>query len=96
MTPYSISCCAPGCQNAAVYKIAARWTDGLTAELKTYGLCCPSCLPAWFRHCRQKQAACRLTAGEILDAPGVYHLERGQRDQRLRRLPDLEQQLGEA
>ena len=93
MPPYPIYCYTPGCQNLAVYKIAARWSDGVLSELKTYTLCCAACVPAWFRQSRERQAACRLTAGESLDAPGVYRLERGRRDQRLTRLPELEEKL---
>jgi len=93
MPPYPIHCYRPGCRNLAVYKIAARWSDGHTEELKTYALSCAACLPDWFAHSRQKQAACRLTQGESLETPGIYHLERGTRDRGLQRLIDLERQL---
>jgi hypothetical protein len=93
MPPYPIYCYRQGCENLAEYKIAARWSDGVTQELKTYALSCPACLADWFRRSRQKQAACRLARHEVLDLPGIYHLERGQRDQRLRRLPELEEKL---
>jgi hypothetical protein len=93
LSAYPILCYTPGCKNLAVYKIAARWTDGVTAELKTYSLCCADCLAQAYRHSRAKQAACRLAPGESLDVPGIFKLERGQRDQQLQRLPDLEQEL---
>src|SRR5437867_2201072 len=93
MPPYPVWCYTPGCKHLAVCKIAAGWTDGVTAELKTYALSCRDCLAEWFRRSRAKQAACRLVQGERLDAPGIYHLARGQRDQQLRRLPELEQEL---
>ena len=93
MPPYPIYCYTPGCPNLALYKIAARWSDGVIRELKTYGLCCAECLPKLFRESRAKQTACRLTAGETLEPPGIYRLERGQRDQKLTRLPEMEQQL---
>ena len=38
-------CYAAGCPNRAEFKIAARWSDGITTELKTYYLACPACLP---------------------------------------------------
>jgi hypothetical protein len=76
-----------------VYKVAARWTDGTTAELKTYALTCAACLAPQFAQAVAKRAACRLTAGEALDAPGVYDLARGARDRALTRRPDLEAQL---
>jgi hypothetical protein len=95
MPPYPALCYTRGCSRPAVYKIAARWSDGLTAELKTYALSCPECLAGWFRSSRVKQAACTLTHGETLEPPGVYRLERGQHDQQLERLQDLERQLAD-
>ena len=77
----------------AEYKIAARWSDGVTEELKTYALSCAECLAGWFRHSHEKMAACHLAPGEILEAPGIYRLERGQRDRKLQRLQDLEKEL---
>lgn len=96
MPPYPLLCYTRGCQNLAEYKIAARWSDGLIGELKTYGLCCAGCLEHWFRQSLQKQAACHLAPGESLEPPGIYHLERGQRDKRLQRLEELERQFQEA
>ena len=93
MPPYPIYCYRKGCEQLAEYKIAARWSDGVTEELKTYALSCPACLADWFRQSREKQAACRRAKGEVLERPGIYHLEHGQRDQRLRRLPELEERL---
>jgi hypothetical protein len=93
MPPYPVCCYSPGCDRLAVYKIAARWSDGITGELKTYALSCEECLPASFRRSRDKQAACRLAPGETLEPPGIYRLGRGQRDSQLDRLHDLERQL---
>ena len=95
MPPYPVLCYTKGCGQPAVYKIAARWSDGVTGELKTYALSCAACLPAWFRTSPAKQAACRLAPGETLEPPGVYHLERGQHDQQLRRAEDEERRLSE-
>ncbi len=93
MPPYPISCYSRGCGQPAIYKIAARWSDGITQELKTYALCCSACLSSWFRHSRAKQAACRLAPGERLEAPGIYTLQRGRRDAEILRRRDLEEQL---
>ena len=93
MPPYPIVCLTPGCGRPAVYKIAARWSDGVTEELKTYALCCAECLASWFGRSRAKQAACRLAPGETLEPPGIYELARGQRDHHLLRRQDLEKQL---
>lgn len=93
MSPYPVVCYTPGCHSPAVYKVAARWSDGTTNELKTYALTCADCLAESFAAAVAKRAACRLTAGETLDAPGVYDLARGARDRALTRRPDLEAQL---
>ncbi len=93
MPPYAVLCYTAGCGRPAAYKIAARWSDGITSELKTYGLACEGCLAAWFRRARASQAACRRAPGETLEAPGIFRLERGQRDQQLRRLPEVEDEL---
>jgi hypothetical protein len=76
-----------------VYKIAARWSDGITEELKTYALSCEECLADWFQSSREKQAVCRRAPKEILEPPGIFDLVSGQRDRALRRRNDLEEQL---
>jgi|SRR6516162_577745 hypothetical protein len=93
MPPYPVICYTKGCGHPAVYKIASRWSDGPTSELKTYALSCADCLVNWFNTARSKQAACRRAPGEVLEPPGIYHLERGQHDQELRRAEDVERQL---
>ena len=92
---YEVRCTRPGCSRLAVYKIAARWSDGVTQELKTYALTCPDCLEKWFRQSRKRQAACRTVQGEILEPPGIFLMAHGHRDRQLQRLPELEQQLAE-
>ena len=90
MPPYPLTCYAAGCPAEAAYKVAARWSDGVTEELKTYSLACPACLPGLLRAARSKKAACRLAPGETLDDPAAFELRRGGRDRRLVRRPDLE------
>jgi hypothetical protein len=93
MPPYQVYCYTRNCKNPAVYKIAARWSDGVVSELKTYGLCCEECLADWFARARAKQQACHLANGETLEPAGIYRHERGQRDQALARLAELEARL---
>ena len=93
MPPYPIYCYTKGCKNLATHKIAARWSDGVVSELKTYGLCCNDCLPAWFRRSRVKQQTSHLLPGETLEPSGIYQLQHGARDQQLERLTALEQEL---
>jgi hypothetical protein len=87
---YQIRCTNRGCSNPAHYKIAARWSDGVTSELKTYALSCTGCIPESLKDSRRRQSGCRLAAGESLDRPGVYKLEAGKRDNELERLLELE------
>jgi hypothetical protein len=88
-----VICYRRDCGQPAIYKIAARWSDGVTEELKTYSLCCEACLAELYQRSRAKQASCRLAAGETLEAPGIYELARGRRDAQLARRSDLEQRL---
>jgi hypothetical protein len=96
MPPYQVLCYTIGCKKPAQYKIAARWSDGVVSELKTYGLCCEACLPIWYQRGLERQKVCRLTAGETLEPPGIFQLQHGQRDQALQRLRELEQRLLDA
>ena len=93
MPPYAVLCYTQGCGQPAVYKVAARWSDGVTRELKTYGLSCEACLPTWFRRAQERHTDCRQAPGESLDVPGIYRVLRGERDQHLARLTDMEKQL---
>jgi hypothetical protein len=93
MPLYPLHCYTPQCGRPAVYKIASRWSDGVTKELKTYGLACADCLPDWFRRSRLKQASCRLAPGEVLETPGIFSLERGRRDSEIHRLTELEAKM---
>lgn len=96
MPSYPVLCYAAGCSHPAAFKIAARWSDGVQSELKTYGLCCEACLPTWFRRAVDKQRVCRLTPGETIETPGIYQVERGLKDQQLHRLEDRERELSTA
>jgi hypothetical protein len=93
MPAYPVLCYTSGCGLPGIYKIAARWSDGVTAELKTYALCCSDCLATWFAKSRQRQSTCRRAPGETLDPPGIYQWSRGKRDRELERRHDLEEQL---
>jgi hypothetical protein len=90
---YRIGCYGKGCDREAIFKIASRWSDGLTEELKTYSLCCAECLRDQYRLSLGKQSRCRLAAEEILDAPAIYQLKRGARDRELDRLRSREAEI---
>ena len=88
MPPYRVPCSR--CDQAAAFKIAACWSDGVTQELKTYALSCAGCMPDQLEAARAKKNACRLSTGESLDPPGIYEMAHGTRDARLCRRTDLE------
>ena len=90
---YPVICYGKECTEPAVYKIAARWSDGLTTELKTYGLACEKCLPALFHDSIKRQLTARTLPGEIGDCPGIYRLQPGGLDGELIRMNDLEMTL---
>jgi hypothetical protein len=90
MPPYRIVCYAKGCTREAQFKIAARWSDGVTRELKTYFLACADCVSGLYRLAAAKKAACRLAPGETLGEPEVFEMCRGARDRELVRRPELE------
>ncbi|HEY3788995.1 MAG TPA: hypothetical protein VGL71_09080 [Urbifossiella sp.] len=92
MPPYPVLCSAPGCNNPAAYKIAAKWSDGITDELKTYSLACSDCSSKLVADAEAKHAACRLAPGETLEKPVRYELNRGDRDKSLKRCANAEAQ----
>jgi hypothetical protein len=90
MPSYPVVCSSSGCKRPAAYKIAARWSDGITDELKTSSLACADCLPDLYAAAEVKRGACRLAAGECLHEPGIYELHRGGRDNALQRCAEIE------
>jgi hypothetical protein len=90
LPPYPVLCYANDCSREAVYKIAARWSDGVTRELKTYSLACADCVSTLFRDAQARKAVCRLAAGETLGDPEVFEVTRGRRDRELVRRRELE------
>lgn len=87
---YPLRCQHDDCPHPAAYKIAARWSDGLTSELKTYALSCDEHLAGLYAESRRRNAATRTMPGELLEVPGIYQLAAGGRDRDLPRLPDVE------
>lgn len=87
---YPVLCEGPTCRQLAVYKIAARWSDGLTSELKTYGLACESCLNSLYQASINRQLTARMLPGEVGERPGIYRLHGGEKDRDLVRMNELE------
>jgi hypothetical protein len=93
MFRYTLRCQHPDCAHEAAYKIAARWSDGLTGELKTYALSCDDHLATLFAESRRRNERTRTLPGEQLEAPGIYLLASGDRDRNLPRLSEEEERL---
>ena len=85
---YIPTCSAAGCGAAAVYKIAAPWSDGKSRELKNYGLACDSHRDSQLARGQIHRAGLRLAEGETVGPTGVYRLVSGVIDAQLSRLPD--------
>ena len=66
----------PDCRAPAAYKIAARWSDGHLAELKTYGFACSEHLGAIFRDSEQRRSN-YIPPGESIEELAIYRHEPG-------------------
>ena len=80
-----------GLPRAGRYKIAARWSDGHLAELKTYGFACSEHIGAVFRDSEQRRRDYIPSPGESIEEIAIYRYEPGKRDRFLQRLWGLEE-----
>jgi hypothetical protein len=85
---YRPDCSAIRCDQPAVYKIAATWSDGTGRELKNYGLACEAHQDSQLAAARRHHQAVRLSDGESVGPVELYVLQTGCRDAELRRLED--------
>jgi hypothetical protein len=86
-----IPCSQPDCRAPAAYKIAARWSDGNLAELKTYGFACSEHLGVIFRDSERRRSNYAPSPGESIEELAIYRHEPGKRDRFLQRLWGLEE-----
>ena len=86
-----VACSHSSCPEPAAYKIAARWSDGRLAELKTYGFACSEHLGAIFRQSLERQQDYTPAPGESIEELAIYRYEPGKRDRFLQRLWGLEE-----
>lgn len=91
MSSTVVRCSLPGCQNAAVYKIASHWSGGSFSELKSYGFACADHLGAVFRDAETRHQAYQPSPGETIEEIAIYRFEHGKRDRQLQRLWGLEE-----
>jgi hypothetical protein len=85
---YQPTCSAPNCNQPAVYKIAAPWSDGTSRELKNYGLACEAHRDSQLARGQLHRQGLVLAEGETVGQVGLYQLVPGKRDIELPRLPD--------
>jgi hypothetical protein len=86
-----VSCSHRDCRQAAAYKIAARWSDGSLAELKTYGFACSEHIGDVFRESALRWTNYAPSPGESVEELAIYRYEPGKRDRLLQRLWGLEE-----
>lgn len=86
-----VRCSLPDCTGSASYKIAAQWSDGSFAELKSYGFACSDHLAPVFREAEVRRNDCEPPPGEMLEEIAIYKYEQGKRDRQLQRLWGLEE-----
>jgi hypothetical protein len=85
---YRPICASPGCSEPAAFKIAARWSDGTSQELKSYGLVCERHRRDGIDRARHRSASLRLAEGEVVGPVAVFRLESGRRDSDLTRVTE--------
>jgi len=90
MTLTVVRCSAPDCHEPACYKIAALWSDGSLAELKTYGFACSEHLGVVFRAAEERRREYATSPSETVEEIAIYRYEQGKRDRQLQRLWGLE------
>ena len=84
MTPidfhYRPTCSAPGCDALAVYKVAASWSDGMSWELKNYGLSCEAHRLSQLARGKVHRQGLLLGDGEVVGQVGLFELQENARD----------------
>lgn len=88
-----VRCSEPGCEAAAVLKIAAPWSDRGRRfwELKTYGFACREHLQDVLRSAEARWLDYEPVPGEIVENIAIFHYTPGQKDRELERVTDIEE-----
>jgi hypothetical protein len=85
---YEPRCSTPGCDQPAVFKVAAPWSNGTSRELKNYGLACRAHREDQLARAREHRRDLALAEGETVGDVSLYQLLPGVRDTELSKLPD--------
>ena len=82
-----VHCGTPGCAGDAEFKIAAPWSAGRFAELKTYGLACEAHYSQSYRDALRRRKIHPPSEEEVVGEIVVYRYEKGLADTSLEPLP---------
>ncbi len=85
---YRPVCSSPACEETAVFKIGAPWSDGARRELKNYGLACPAHRDAQLARARANRNGLKLVIGETMGDVRVFVLDPDRRDTELQGVVD--------
>src|SRR5271166_2137159 len=80
---YRSRCSHPSCNQPALFKVGAVWSDGTSRELKNYGLTCETHRLAQLQRARHNRDGLRLAEGETVGSVALFRLESGRRDTEL-------------
>jgi len=85
---YQPLCSALGCDQKAIYKVAAPWSNGLSRELKNYGLTCEAHRESQLLIARHHRDLLKVDEEETVGPVELYQLVPGRRDVELSRLSE--------
>ena len=80
---YRPKCSHPSCNQPALFKVGAVWSDGTSRELKNYGLTCEAHRMSILERARHSRDGLRLAEGETVGPVALFKLEPGRRDTEL-------------
>jgi hypothetical protein len=86
---YKPRCSDPNCDQPAVYKVGAVWSDGTSRELKNYGLTCEAHRQSQLERARKHRDGLRLADGESVGQVALFVLDADRRDRDLARVNDV-------
>jgi hypothetical protein len=87
----TVLCEISGCGAPARRKIAAPWSDGRFAELKTYGFACVDHVPDVCRLAAMRWLDYEPVKDEQVHRIGIFRLDEGKPDRLLVRDRDMEE-----
>ena len=80
---YAPMCSEIGCNQPAVYKVAAVWSDGTSRELKNYGLACSAHAESQSARAKRHRDRLRLQDWETVGDVRLYRFDPDRRDKDL-------------